>query len=91
MCAPGRSWRWTHSPAGWTSPTRWFAARSRQGRLAIDSDAHTTDELRFVEHYGIGVARRGWATPRDVINTLPVEQMLAALKGGERHLRAHSR
>lgn len=51
-------------------------------RIAIDSDAHTTDELRHIESYGVGVARRGWVQPEHVINTLPVDDMLAALKQG---------
>jgi len=49
-------------------------------RIAVDSDAHTIDELRFIETFGVGVARRGWAGPAQVINTLPVDAMLATLK-----------
>lgn len=49
-------------------------------RLAIDSDAHTADGLRFIEAFGLGVARRGWVERAHVINTLPVADMLAALK-----------
>lgn len=48
-------------------------------RLAIDSDAHSTLHFPYLE-YGISQARRGWAKPQDVINTLPVDQMLALLK-----------
>jgi DNA polymerase (family 10) len=51
-------------------------------RIAIDSDAHTVDELRFLETFGVGVARRGWAEPAHVINTLPLAQMLRSLKDG---------
>jgi DNA polymerase (family 10) len=50
-------------------------------RIAVDSDAHTTDELRYIETYGVGVARRGWVPAERVINTLPVRDMLGALKG----------
>lgn len=35
--------------------------------LAIDTDAHSTDELSTL-NYGIDVARRAWATPGHVIN-----------------------
>jgi DNA polymerase (family 10) len=35
--------------------------------LAIDTDAHSTDELSTLQ-YGIDVARRAWATPGHVIN-----------------------
>ena len=48
--------------------------------LVIDSDAHAVAHLRYPDDYGISVARRGWATKRDVINTLPVEKFLARLK-----------
>ena len=30
--------------------------------------------------YGIGTARKGWLTKKDVINTLPVEKLLALFK-----------
>ena len=55
-------------------------------RVAIDSDAHGTDQLRFIETFGIGTARRGWAEPAHVVNSLGVARMLAALKG-RRHAR----
>jgi DNA polymerase (family 10) len=50
--------------------------------LCIDSDAHDVKHLRYPEDFGIAVARRGWATEADVINTKPVDGFLAALKGG---------
>lgn len=49
-------------------------------RIAIDSDAHTLDELRYLETFGLGVARRAWAGPNDVVNTLPADRLLASLK-----------
>jgi DNA polymerase (family 10) len=48
--------------------------------LVIDSDAHAVAHLRYPDDYGISVARRGWATKGDVINTLPVERFLGRLK-----------
>ena len=50
-------------------------------RLAIDSDAHQTAHLAYADAFGIAVARRGWATPADVVNAWPVSRCLAALKG----------
>jgi DNA polymerase (family 10) len=50
--------------------------------LALDSDAHSVEELRYLDTYGVGLARRGWATSSNIINTRPVEEMLAMLKGG---------
>ena len=47
--------------------------------LSIDSDAHAMSHFQFLR-YGIGQARRGWATRDDVINTRSWEQMLKLLK-----------
>ncbi len=51
-------------------------------RIAIGSDAHDVEELRYVETYGLQRARRGWAEAQDVINTLPIGEMLALLRAG---------
>jgi DNA polymerase (family 10) len=53
-------------------------------KLAIDSDAHQTAHLACADELGVAVARRGWARRRDVVNALPVERCLAALKGRAR-------
>ncbi len=48
-------------------------------KLAISSDAHVPQavgDLRF----GLGVARRAWATPADVVNTWPLEKLLAYVR-----------
>ncbi len=37
-------------------------------KISIDSDAHDTNQLRFMK-YGVITARRGWATPKDIVNT----------------------
>ena len=55
-------------------------ARDAGVKLAIDSDAHTAADLRFPRLYGVFVARRGWATRADVVNTLPLQRMLDSLK-----------
>ena len=52
-------------------------------KLVIDSDAHATSHFRLL-HYGVGQARRGWATAADVLNTLPVGRFLASLKDGRK-------
>ena len=66
-------------------PDALVRAATRAGaRIAVDSDAHTPDELRYLETFGVGVARRGWAGPGHVINTLPVDEMLGSLKGRRR-------
>ncbi|HEY7508264.1 MAG TPA: DNA polymerase/3'-5' exonuclease PolX [Nitrososphaera sp.] len=48
-------------------------------KLVIDSDAHHPLHFAFLQ-FGIGQARRGWATASDVLNTLPADRLLKALK-----------
>lgn len=48
-------------------------------KLAISTDAHSIEQLGAMR-LGISVARRGWLTSDDVINTLAVEQLLKAIK-----------
>lgn len=50
-------------------------------KLSIDTDAHSVRHLDYL-HFGIATARRGWATKADVVNTKPLKQFLATLKGG---------
>jgi DNA polymerase (family 10) len=44
--------------------------------LAIDSDAHRTEELAYVR-WGVDQARRAWAEPRHVLNTRSVDDLRA--------------
>jgi DNA polymerase (family 10) len=48
--------------------------------LAIDSDAHRTDELAYVR-WGVDQARRAWAEPRHVVNTRGRDALLAWVAG----------
>jgi DNA polymerase (family 10) len=43
--------------------------------IAINTDAHHPDHFNFA-HFGVGTARRGWATSDAVINCWPVERLL---------------
>src|SRR5713101_44079 len=54
-------------------------AKDRGVKIVISTDAHTTRGLGAMR-YGVQMARRGWLEKRDVINTLPVEKLLAALR-----------
>jgi DNA polymerase (family X) len=47
--------------------------------LVIDSDAHAPEHFSVLK-FGVGQARRGWASSKDVINTLPLGRMLEQLK-----------
>jgi len=53
--------------------------KERGVRVVISTDSHNTTNLSFIR-YGVTMARRGWLENRDVINTLPTEQFLAALR-----------
>jgi DNA polymerase (family 10) len=44
--------------------------------LSIDSDAHRTEELGYVR-WGVDQARRAWVEPRHVLNTRPLDELLA--------------
>jgi DNA polymerase (family X) len=46
--------------------------------LAINSDAHAADQLPFVR-WGTYVARRAWLRERDVLNALPLADLLRRL------------
>jgi DNA polymerase (family 10) len=54
-------------------------AKERGVRIVVSTDAHTTRTLSFMR-YGIKMARRGWLEKADVINTLPVDRLLASLR-----------
>ncbi len=54
-------------------------AIERGAFVVIDTDSHATDHLRGLA-YGVNVARRAWMEPRHVLNTRPVEGLLAHRK-----------
>ncbi len=54
-------------------------AKERGVRIVISTDAHSTRSLHSMR-YGVGMARRGWLEKRDVVNTLPLEKLLAVLR-----------
>jgi len=53
-------------------------ARAAGCLLTIDTDAHATDNLDLMT-YGVQTARRGWAEASDVMNTRPLDELLAWL------------
>ena len=48
-------------------------------KMAIGTDAHNKDQLRYID-LGVATARRGWLERQDVVNTLAVEQLMTMLK-----------
>jgi len=49
-------------------------------RVAISTDAHTLDQLAWME-LGVATARRGWTETRQVVNAWPPERLRAWLRG----------
>jgi DNA polymerase (family 10) len=47
--------------------------------ISVNTDAHSTDELDLIDH-GIVQLRRAWLTAGDVLNTLPGDAFLRALR-----------
>ena len=60
-------------------------AVKKEIKLFIDTDSHATDQMDLMQ-YGVSVARRGWATKRDILNTMEYNELDAWFKnrGGEK-------
>jgi len=54
-------------------------AHERGVKLVVSTDAHSPDSFALLD-WGVLVARRAWLEPSDVLNTLPVGELLAALR-----------
>ncbi len=57
----------------------WHYARSKGVKCVINCDAHRLDHFGYLR-LGTGVARKGWLTKADVVNTLPLAELRKALK-----------
>ncbi|MEO8139112.1 MAG: DNA polymerase/3'-5' exonuclease PolX [Gemmatimonadota bacterium] len=55
-------------------------ARDAGVPISIGADAHSLAGLRNI-HYGVGIARKGWLTKGDILNSRPVEGFLAHVAG----------
>jgi DNA polymerase (family 10) len=53
--------------------------KERGVKVVISTDSHRTANLAYIRH-GVNVARRGWLEKKDVLNTLPADEFLAALR-----------
>jgi DNA polymerase (family 10) len=59
---------------------RWIRmARTRGIRFVVSTDAHSVSALKNVR-WGVDMARRGWLTKGDVLNTREVEQFRQAVR-----------
>ena len=54
-------------------------ARTAKVKMAINTDAHQKEQLKFME-FGVAQARRGWAEKKDIINSWPLDKLLKFLK-----------
>jgi DNA polymerase (family X) len=54
-------------------------AKERGVHIVISTDSHNTLNLNFMK-YGVETARRGWIEKHEVINTLPYDEFLTALR-----------
>jgi len=51
-------------------------------KLTLGTDAHHVDGMNNMM-FGVSVARRGWATPGDIINSRSLDEFEKLLKGGD--------
>lgn len=59
---------------------RWIlAARQRGIRFVVSTDAHSLKNLENLP-YGVAMARRGWLAREDILNTLPVDEFMDAVR-----------
>ncbi len=52
-----------------------YFARKLGVKFVINTDAHSTEHMDYMP-LGVGVARRGWLTKHDVVNTFPLRKLL---------------
>lgn len=51
-------------------------------KMIINTDSHALWQMNLMK-YGVEIARRGWATKNDILNTLGYNDFVKWLKGGE--------
>ncbi len=54
-------------------------AKNEGVKMIINTDAHQKEQMDLME-YGVAQARRGWSEKNDIVNTLPVEELLKQFK-----------
>jgi DNA polymerase (family 10) len=56
----------------------WKAAKEKGVKCAINPDAHNVPDLQYIA-VGVGIARKGWLEKKDVINCLPLKDVVKRL------------
>jgi DNA polymerase (family 10) len=59
-------WRW------------WPLAKSKGVKCVINCDGHRLEHAGFLR-LGAGIARKGWLTKEDVVNTLPLKALVTGV------------
>lgn len=54
-------------------------AKSKGVRVSVNPDAHSVEDLKMTP-FGVGIARKGWLEPKDVLNTMTAEAVADFLK-----------
>ena len=57
----------------------WPYAKSRGVKCVINCDAHRVEHAGFLR-LGAGIARKGWLEKKDIVNTVPLTQLMKELK-----------
>jgi DNA polymerase (family X) len=71
------------SPKRLDPPDSVIRSAIKQGvKFIINTDSHALWQMNLIK-YGIFIARRGWATKDDILNTLSYNEFNQWLKGGE--------
>jgi DNA polymerase (family 10) len=81
-CAATGTWiELNCSPSRFDLDWRLWQYATRKGvKCVINPDAHRNEQAGYLR-LGAGVARKGWLTKPDVINTLPLAKLRQELKG----------
>jgi DNA polymerase (family 10) len=64
----------------------WHYARDKGVKCVINCDAHRAEHSMFLR-LGAGMARKGWLEKKDVMNTLPLDELRKALQQKRAKLR----
>ena len=56
-----------------------YFARKQGVKFVINTDSHHMDHMKFMR-YGISIARRGWLTKEDVLNTRSLKEVERLIK-----------
>lgn len=64
--------------------THIYQAREMGIKLMINTDSHQAGHLNYMR-FGVGTARRGWCEAKDILNTLPIDELKSYLQSRSYH------